>query len=240
MKGLNVWPVGAAWLCQHLWEHARFTDDREFLAKSRLPGDEGSRRVLPRLARRRPSRPANSSAARPCRPKTLSSRQTARRRFWTWDRRWTSRSLPSFSATVLKRRRTLGIDDPFVKKVEQTRRRLAGPRIGADGRLLEWTQERKEREPGHRHLSHLYALHPGWQITPRGTPELARAARARARLPAGARQRTNRLEPRLGHQLLRALGGRRGGGQTSHGLIGHSTFPNLFDGHPSGKRCVPD
>lgn len=66
---------------------------------------------------------------------------------------------------------------PFTREVQAKRARLAPTRVGADGRLLEWQEPLAEREPGHRHMSHLYAVYPGWQITPRTTPELAEGAR---------------------------------------------------------------
>ncbi|MHC4911483.1 MAG: glycosyl hydrolase family 95 catalytic domain-containing protein, partial [Planctomycetota bacterium] len=104
--------------------------------------------------------------------------------------------------------------------------------IASDGRLMEWPQEFEEPEPGHRHMSHLFALHPGRQITVTGTPRLAAAAR-------------QSLEYRLSH----------GGGHTGwsrawiinfyarlldaeqayknlKALLAKSTLPNLFDNHP--------
>jgi alpha-L-fucosidase 2 len=69
----------------------------------------------------------------------------------------------------------LGIEDDFVKEIKSARERLAGPQIGSDGRLLEWAEEFKEVEPGRRHLSHLFALYPGRQIT-QNTPDLVAAA----------------------------------------------------------------
>jgi alpha-L-fucosidase 2 len=57
------------------------------------------------------------------------------------------------------------------------RERLAWPGVGSDGRLLEWCEDFAETEPRHRHVSHLFAVHPGRQISPRSTPELASAAR---------------------------------------------------------------
>src|SRR5690606_20521392 len=62
-------------------------------------------------------------------------------------------------------------------EVEKARDRLLPLKIGQHGQLQEWFQDFEEAEPGHRHTAHLYALHPGGQITPRSTPELARAAR---------------------------------------------------------------
>lgn len=71
----------------------------------------------------------------------------------------------------------LGIADDFVEKVRNDRERLAGPQIGTDGRLMEWAEEFPEVEPGHRHISHLFALHPGSQINLEHTPEWAVAAK---------------------------------------------------------------
>jgi alpha-L-fucosidase 2 len=126
----------------------------------------------------------------------------------------------------------LGINDSFVQEIAAARARLAGPKIGSDGRLLEWNDEFEEPEPGHRHVSHLFALHPGNQISVTGTPELATAAR-------------KSLEYRLAN----------GGGHTGWSrawiinfwarlreaakahenvvaLLAKSTLPNLFDTHP--------
>jgi alpha-L-fucosidase 2 len=126
----------------------------------------------------------------------------------------------------------LRIDDEFVKEIKAARGNLAGPKIGSDGRLMEWNDQFEEPEPGHRHVSHLFALHPGKQISVTGTPELAAAAR-------------KSLEYRLSH----------GGGHTGWSrawiinfwarlrdadkahenvlaLLRKSTHPNLFDNHP--------
>ncbi|MBI9062848.1 MAG: hypothetical protein JEZ14_12760 [Marinilabiliaceae bacterium] len=72
----------------------------------------------------------------------------------------------------------LGFTDDFIQRVADARRKLAGPKIGSDGRLMEWPEEFEEVEPGHRHMSHLFALHPGSQINLIGTPELAAAKKS--------------------------------------------------------------
>ena len=70
----------------------------------------------------------------------------------------------------------LDTDKPFRIKMEKTLEKLSPTKIGSDGRIMEWTKEFEEPEPGHRHISHLYGLHPGNQITSE-TPELLEAAR---------------------------------------------------------------
>ncbi|HPT31842.1 MAG TPA: glycoside hydrolase family 95 protein, partial [Prolixibacteraceae bacterium] len=71
----------------------------------------------------------------------------------------------------------LDLDEDFAKQLADASAQLPPNRIGSDGRLMEWLEEYEEQDPHHRHTSHLYGLHPGNQITPEGTPELADAAR---------------------------------------------------------------
>jgi alpha-L-fucosidase 2 len=72
----------------------------------------------------------------------------------------------------------LGIDDELIDQVRTAMDRLGMPKIGADGRIMEWRQELPEAEPGHRHVSHLVGLMPGDRISLRKTPDLAAAALA--------------------------------------------------------------
>jgi alpha-L-fucosidase 2 len=231
VKGLNVWPVSVGWLCQHLWEHARFSGDREFLAKRAYPVmKEAAEFYLDWLV----ADPATGKlvSGPSMSPENMFIAPDGSGQILCMGPAMDQQIIAELFDNCLEAATQLGIDDPFTKKVQQTRRRLAGPQIGADGRLLEWARELKERDPGHRHMSHLYALHPGWQITPRGTPELAAAAR-------------KSLETRLSHG-----GGHTGwsrawiinffarleDGTKAHehlqALFAKSTLPNLFDNHP--------
>src|SRR5687768_16341180 len=80
------------------------------------------------------------------------------------------------------------VDAAFREQVATARDRLPPMKIGKHGQLQEWLEDHDEPQPGHRHISHLFALHPDDQITVRGTPELARAARVslERRLKAGS------------------------------------------------------
>jgi alpha-L-fucosidase 2 len=71
----------------------------------------------------------------------------------------------------------LGVKDDFTVRVVKAKDNLAGPQIGSDGRLMEWADEFPEVEPGHRHISHLFAMHPGSQINMEHTPLFAAAAK---------------------------------------------------------------
>jgi alpha-L-fucosidase 2 len=126
----------------------------------------------------------------------------------------------------------LGTDAEFRQRVASARDRLPALKIGKHGQLQEWAEDYDEAEPGHRHISHLFALHPGNAITPRGTPDLARAARVtlERRLAAGGG----------GTGWSRAwivnFWARLEEGNLAHDnlvtLLASSTQPNLFDSHP--------
>jgi alpha-L-fucosidase 2 len=126
----------------------------------------------------------------------------------------------------------LGRDEAYAEEILAARTRLAADRIGRDGQLQEWREDwdADAPEPDHRHVSHLYAVHPSAQITPRGTPALAEAAKVslnrRGDLTTGwaIAWRIN-LWARLhdgdrAYSILRLL------------LSPERTYPNLFDAHP--------
>ena len=79
---------------------------------------------------------------------------------------------------VSRSSKILGVDDALRAQVDAASKRLPPFKIGKNGALQEWNEDYAETEPGHRHISHLFALYPDHQITLRETPELAKAARA--------------------------------------------------------------
>ncbi|REE86501.1 alpha-L-fucosidase 2 [Paenibacillus taihuensis] len=80
-------------------------------------------------------------------------------------------------AFCLEASEQLGVDEPLRERLRQAIELLPPLQIGKSGQLQEWLEDYGEAQPDHRHLSHLYALYPGGQITPHGTPELSEAAR---------------------------------------------------------------
>lgn len=126
----------------------------------------------------------------------------------------------------------LGITDDFLQKVTEARSKLAKPKIGKDGRLMEWNEEFKETEPGHRHISHLFALHPGYQIDISSTPALAAAAKKSLdyRIQNGGGH-TGWSAAWLISQYAR-LGDSENANQSLQTVLKKSTSPNLFGLHP--------
>jgi alpha-L-fucosidase 2 len=132
----------------------------------------------------------------------------------------------------------LGIDEEFAAKLDAARARLIPYQIGKYGQLQEWSVDFVESTPGQRHMSHLYGLYPGSEITPSGTPELAKAARVslERRLANGGAY--------TGWSRAWAIGfwSRLGDGDKAWESLGmlmqHSTNMNLFDTHPAGKTSI--
>jgi alpha-L-fucosidase 2 len=133
------------------------------------------------------------------------------------------------------------VDADFADELERKRALLAPTRIGSDGRVMEWLEEYREVDPHHRHVSHLWGLYPGGEISSRGTPDLARAARKtlEARGDGGTGWCIAfklALWARLGdgnraYTLLRTqLGPVSAVGRIA--TTGGGTYPNLFDAHP--------
>ena len=125
----------------------------------------------------------------------------------------------------------LGIDEEFVKTLEETAARLQPYRIGKHGQIMEWSEDFDEAEPGHRHISHLYGLYPAAQIR-KSTPELFEAARKTI---------DRRLSHGGGHTgwsraWIINFFARLADGNTAYenivALLKRSTLPNMFDNHP--------
>ena len=170
--GGNGWQwnlPSSAWLAQHFWDHYAFTGDKDFWRKP--PGP--SARMSPNSGSTTSSkRTASSSSPKAGRPSTARARTASPT---------TSRSSGTSSPTLLEAAKALGKTDALVEKIAAAREKLLGPQIGSWGQIMEWTTERPELEKsGHRHTSHLFAVHPGRQIT---LDRHARAGQGRRRFP---------------------------------------------------------
>jgi len=226
----GMWPMGAAWCCSHIWQHYLFTQDIDFLEKNYEILKEASiffidyLTIDPKtgyLVTGPSSSPENKFET----PNGLISNITMGP---TMDMSITRELLNNTisAAKILKK------DKKFRKELESVLNKLSPLKIGSDGRIMEWTEEFKEPEPGHRHISHLYGLHPGNEITPTETPELAAAAR-------------KTIDYRLSHggghtgwsrAWIINFFARLGDGEKAYenmiALLQKSTKPNLFDTHP--------
>jgi alpha-L-fucosidase 2 len=126
----------------------------------------------------------------------------------------------------------LDTDKTFRKKMEKTLEKLTPTKIGSDGRIMEWSDEFEEVEPGHRHISHLFGLHPGNQITEQKSPELMKAARKTIefRLANGGGH-TGWSRAWIINFYARLKDGEKAY-ENVLALLTKSTMSNLFDTHP--------
>jgi alpha-L-fucosidase 2 len=172
----GVWPMGAAWLAQHFWEHFAFTRDRRFLKEEAYPVMKGAAEfMLDFLVEDPKGRLVTNPSFSP--ENSFFLPDGSRSRF-TYAATMDLQIIHDLSTKTIAAAKELGVDPDFQAVLARTIERLPPMQISpVSGRLQEWIEDYREPEPGHRHISHLFALHPGNQITPRGTPELAAAAR---------------------------------------------------------------
>jgi alpha-L-fucosidase 2 len=223
-------PAAGGWLCRHLWEHYAFGGDRKFLAAVYPILKESARFYLDFLIEEPrhgwlvtcPSNSPENSFRTPDGQVASVCMGPAMDEQICWD----------LFTHGIEASRILDLDADFRAELEKARARLAPPQIGRHGQLQEWLEDFDEPEPGHRHMSHLYALHPGEQITLQETPALAQAARItlERRLANGGGHTgwsrawivnfyAHLTDGNQAHEHLRAL-------------LQRSTLPNLFDTHP--------
>jgi alpha-L-fucosidase 2 len=228
----GMWVTGAAWTARHLWERYLYQGDREFLAARAWPVFKAASLFFldwlvenpktGRLVSGPATSPENQFLTADGTPAGLTMGPAMDQQI-IWE----------LFTNTLSSAKILGIEDEFTQQVAAALGSLeSGTRIGSDGRLLEWPEAFEEQDPGHRHISHVYALHPGYQISTRRTPALAAAAR-------------KTLEHRLSHggghtgwsrAWLINLWARLEDGEKAYenllALLRKSTLSNLFDTHP--------
>ncbi|HEY3184616.1 MAG TPA: glycoside hydrolase family 95 protein [Gaiellaceae bacterium] len=227
----GLWPAGAAWLAHHLWEHYVYAPDVDFLRDRAYPAmreaaefcldylvphpETGELLFGPSLSPENQYYDAEGLRSGLCMAPASDTQIVA----GLFDR-------------VAAASEVLDVDEQFRAELRAARGRLPAMRVGRHGQLQEWLEDYEEWEPGHRHVSHLFALYPDSQITPRTTPELAAAARIS-------------LERRLLHggggtgwsrAWVVLLWARFHEGDLAHEhlleLLRSSTVENLFDTHP--------
>lgn len=225
----TYWPMGAAWLCLHLWERYEYTLDESFLAQAYPTMREAAEFFIDFLVEDKngylvtcPSLSPENSYIAPDGHRTALC------------------AGPSMDTQIIRQLYTaciaaaniLKTDEDFCQQLAQILEKLPPIQTTSLGTIREWLEDYPEIEPGHRHISHLFALYPADQISVENTPVLAEAAR-------------KTLERRLSH----------GGGHTGWScawiinmwarlqdsanaykylqmLLGKSTYPNMFDAHP--------
>ncbi len=171
--GLHVGAGG--WLCQHLWDHYTFTMDREYLKRVYPVMLESARFYLDWLVEDpNTGELVSGPAASPENSFVAPDGSVAQ---ISMGPSHDQQVIHELFSNVLRASKILQDNNPLLTELESSLKKLTLPKIGSDGRLMEWREEFPETEPTHRHVSHLYMLHPGNRIDPANTPDLAAAAR---------------------------------------------------------------
>lgn len=224
----SYWVMGAAWLCTHQWTHYRYTKDLDFLKES-FPimreaalffldfciEDGGYLKTCPSVS------PENTFIL-------PNGEQGSNSAGVTMD----NQILRDLFGQCIEAAEILGVSDELNEQLKAARERLMPTKIGKNGTILEWQEEYEEAEPGHRHISHLYGLHPSEQITMDKTPELAAAARATLeRRLANGGGHTGWSRAWIINHYAKLWDGDNAYANFEQ-LMAKSTLPNLFDNHP--------
>lgn len=226
-----MWPMGAAWSCQHLFTHFEYTEDKEYLKHKAYPIMKEAALFFVDFMVKDPNTgflvsgpsisPENNFLTKNGEKATLNMSPTMDRAI-----------IFELFNNCIKAAEILKIDEDFSIILKNKLAQMPPLKIGKDGRLLEWTEELEEVMPGHRHISHLYALHPSNQISKSKTPELFKAAKKtiEARLSKGGGH-TGWSRAWIINFYARLLEGEKAY-ENILALQRKSTLPNLLDVHP--------
>lgn len=225
----SYWVMSMPWLCTHIWEHYQFTKDKEFLREYYecmkesalfftdflVEDEEGYLVTNPSISPENAYILPNGNLGKLCVGSTIDNQ-----------------ILRFLFTSVIEAAKVLEIDEDFSALLSQMLHKIRGNQIGKHGQIMEWRYDYDEVEPGHRHISHLFALHPGNEISPIHTPEFAQAAVITL---------NRRLSNGGGHTgwsraWIINMWARLGMGDKAYenieALVEKSTLPNLLDNHP--------
>ena len=228
----GLWPVGGAWCTRHLWEHYLYTMDEGFLRERAYPIMRGSAQFF--LNYLTPDPQTGKAVSGPSSsPENTFITSEGQRGNTSMGSSMDQQIIWDLFTNLLHAAAVLDDEgDDLIRQVAAYREHLALPAIGEDGRIMEWARPFGEAEPGHRHISHLYGLHPGAQYTFQHTPDYMEAARKviEYRLAHGGGH-TGWSRAWIMNFWARLRDGKQAG-DNLRALLTKSTLPNLFDNHP--------
>lgn len=222
----GVWTTGGAWLTTHLWEHYEYSQDRKFLAEI-YPILKGSSEFFLDFLVKKPG--TNYLVTNP----SLSPENSHPFGTSVVDApMMDSQIIRDLLTNTAKAAEILNQDADFRAKLDETVKQLPPNKIGREGQLQEWFEDwdAEAKDPKHRHVSHLYAAFPSWQINKTDTPEYAEAVK---------KTLNTRGDKTTGWAIAWRLNlwSRLGEGERAFQILElllspERTYPNMFDAHP--------
>ncbi|GAB3916750.1 glycoside hydrolase family 95 protein [Larkinella terrae] len=233
------WAMGGAWLSQHLYDHYLFTGDKKYLQDYAYPLMKDAALFYTdwlvedkqgRLVTAPSTSPENVFVTEQGAKQSVSVATTMDMGL-IWD----------VFSNVIHASSQLGIDPDFRKELSDKKSKLFPLQIGKNGNLQEWYKDWQDEDPQHRHVSHLYVLHPGREISPLTTPKFADAARKTLEIRGDGGTGWSKSwkinfwarlhDGNHAYKLLRELLKLTGMEGTDYAK-GGGTYPNLFCAHP--------
>lgn len=236
----TFWVMGAAWLSTHLWTHYAYTKDQDFLLKAYPIMAEAALFFLDYMEEKNgylvtnPSSSPENTYIMPngesgCVCIGSAMDMEILRDLFTECCEATKILKENINTCVIPSVTNVSL---LQGQIEEALKKLPPIRIDSTGRIMEWMEEYEEKELGHRHMSHLYALYPSDQISVDQTPELAEAAKKTLK---------TRLSHGGGHtgwsrawiiNFYAKLRDAESAAENIRLMLTNSTYPNLFDRHP--------
>ncbi len=231
----GLWPAGAAWLVYHLWERYEYSQDETFLRERAYPAmKEAARFVLDFLVEDPDSGELLFGPS--LSPENQYLDAQGLRSGLCMSPAGDTQIIAGLFRRCRRAAELLGVDPDFREELDAALPRLPPMRTGRRGQLQEWREDYDEWEPGHRHVSHLFALYPDAAITPRRDPTLAAAARRSLELRI--EESSERSSGGWSRAWLALLWARLGEGSKAleqlHEILRHATSASLLDLSPPG------
>ncbi len=228
----GLWQLGAGWLSTHMWEHYLFTLDKSFLRDTAYEYIKNCALFfMDSMFEAADGTLLSGPSMSPENEYYINTPAGRKQGYLCFSPAMDTEIISAVLRSYIEAEKILGLDPETARRAQLTLNKMPPLRVGKNGTLCEWREDREEPEPGHRHISHAFALYPGDAISPE-TPELFAAVR-------------KTLERRLanggGHTgwsraWLVCLFARLGDGEQAWAhlreLLTRSTLPNLFDTHP--------
>lgn len=224
--------TSGAWMCQHLWEHYLYTQDMEYL-KSVYPTIKGAAQFFEDILVEEPNKKYLITAPSTS-PENTYKMPNGDVLSICAGSAMDNQIIRELFSNVINAAKLLNTDKEWIENIAAKKERLAPNSIGKYGQLMEWLEDYEENEPHHRHVSQLYGLHPGYEISYEKTPELMEAAKVSLnrrgdrstawsmawKINFWARLKDGNRAYKLIGELLKPAGESWG------------SYPNLFSAHP--------
>ncbi len=232
------WVMGGNWLCRHLWEHYAFTGDTEFLKEKAYPiMKQAALFTLDWLVEDKNGWLVTAPSTS---PENLFKDKNGVAQGVSVATTMDMSIIWDLFTNLIEASQILGTDLAFRDTLIEKRKKLYPMHIGSKGQLQEWYKDFEETDPHHRHVSHLFGLYPGRQISKTVTPEFFNAAKKTLELRGDEGTGWSKgwkinlwarlLDGDHAYKLIRQL--LHYTNTKGERMTGGGTYPNLFDAHP--------